>query len=180
MRWRGGRGRYHRAMSPLGRALITTFGLGHLRPASGTWGSLPPALAAAGLVLAGQSHTWLWWAVFTVVAGLFGAACVRWGHVAEHVYLKKDPGQVVADETCGMALALLPLPLLAPRAAAAQLVLVGAAFVLFRLLDIVKPPPARGVQAVPGGWGILLDDVAAGLYAGGLVLVLAPWLVPAG
>lgn len=161
-------------MSPLGSALITTFGLGHMRPASGTWGSLPPCFVAAALILTGHSHTWPWWLALTLIALLFACACVAFGTQAEARWFKKDPGQVVADETCGMALALMPLALLHPRPILIEFALVAAAFFLFRLFDVLKPPPAYGLQRVPGGWGILLDDVAAGLYAAGTLLVIAP------
>ncbi|MFN0011552.1 MAG: phosphatidylglycerophosphatase A [Phycisphaerales bacterium] len=161
-------------MSPLGHALLTTFGLGHLRPASGTWGSLPPALLAAVLVLTGHSHSWLWWAAFSAIAVVFALACILFGDAAEAKWFKKDPGHVVADETCGMALTLLPLPLLALRSTLGQLGMVLAAFLLFRVLDIIKPPPAHGLQRFGGGWGILLDDLAAGLYGAGLMLLLTP------
>ena len=145
-----------------------------MRPASGTWGSLPPAAIGAGLVLAGQSHTWVWWVVLGLIALVFGAVCVLVGTEAEARWFKKDPGQVVADETCGMAITLLPLALTAARPVWQELALVAAGFVLFRVFDVLKPPPAYGLQRYGGGWGILLDDVAAGMYAAGVLLVAGP------
>jgi len=68
-----------------------------------------------------------------------------------------DPSIVVIDEVVGMWISLFLLPLHLPT--------VIAAFVLFRLFDVVKPPPARHVENVPHGWGIMLDDVVAGIYA---------------
>ena len=165
-------------MKPIAHAFITTFGLGHLRPASGTWGSLPPAVIGAGLVLGGLGHSWVWWVVLGLVAVVFGAACVAAGTEAEAKWFKKDPGQVVADETCGMALTLLPLALTAARPVWQEVALVGAGFVLFRAFDVLKPPPAYGLQRLGGGWGILMDDVAAGMYAAGVLLVLGPLVLP--
>jgi phosphatidylglycerophosphatase A len=79
----------------------------------------------------------------------------------------KDPSIVVVDEIVGMWISLLLLPF-TPLTAA-------AAFFLFRLMDVVKPPPARGFEALPGGWGIVMDDVMAGIYAN-LVLRAGLWL----
>jgi phosphatidylglycerophosphatase A len=79
----------------------------------------------------------------------------------------KDPSIVVVDEIVGMWISLLLLPW-TPA-------VVVAAFFLFRLMDVVKPPPARGFEALPGGWGIVLDDVMAGVYAN-LVLRAGLWL----
>ncbi|MGA9119370.1 MAG: phosphatidylglycerophosphatase A [Bacteroidota bacterium] len=68
-----------------------------------------------------------------------------------------DPSIVVIDEIVGMWISAASLP--------PSLPLLGLCFILFRLFDIVKPPPAAWVERVPHGWGIMLDDVIAGLYA---------------
>lgn len=155
--------------------LVTTFGLGRLRPAPGTWGSLPPVVLA-GVLMAlglGPDGTFVNWAIYNgsllAVALVFTAACVRYGDAAEARFGKKDPGQVCADETAGQCLALMLLPGFAaatPANAAATLVL---AFLAFRIMDILKPWPAGKLQDVPGGWGVVLDDLAAGLMAWGIV-----------
>ncbi|MGQ0628632.1 MAG: phosphatidylglycerophosphatase A family protein [Phycisphaerales bacterium] len=154
----------------LGIRLITTFGLGYLRPASGTWGSMPPAIIALGLLLA-QAPGWTVILTMAVTVMVFSGACISAGDLAEAKFGGKDPSEVVADETAGMALACLALPLdhASPWSA---LRWVALAFVLFRIMDIVKPPPAYGLQRVPGGWGILLDDLIAGIYAAVGVLVV--------
>lgn len=162
-------------MSPLsaaGRALVTTFGLGFMRPASGTWGSLPPLLAAFALLLIGQSSGWPWYALMTGFVVIFSAACVLWGDAAEHVFGTKDPGQVVADETAGMAVVLLFVPRIGTDRPLHAALLLLAAFVLWRLADIIKPWPANGLQRIRGGWGILIDDLVAAVYAGVAVLIL--------
>ncbi len=152
--------------------LITTFGLGHVRPASGTWGSMPPVVLAAGLLLAGfgpHQQPWVYNGVLIAVLVVFAGACIVSGDEAEARFLNKDPSQVVADETAGQCIPLLFLPGAAfgsPMMSAFTLVYV---FLCFRVLDIVKPWPANRIQSVPGGWGILLDDLVAGVYA--LVLV---------
>jgi phosphatidylglycerophosphatase A len=70
---------------------------------------------------------------------------------------KKDPQFIVIDEVAGQLVALIAVPL------AWKSFLAG--FILFRAFDIVKPPPVRQLEAIPEGAGIILDDVAAGLYA---------------
>ena len=73
-----------------------------------------------------------------------------------------DPGRVVLDEIAGQWLALVALPM--PTLGRACAVL-AVQFFLFRLFDVIKPPPARQFEKLPAGWGILLDDLAAALYA---------------
>ncbi len=74
---------------------------------------------------------------------------------------REDPGPVVIDEAAGFLFTVAFLP--------HGLWMTLAAFVLFRILDILKPPPARQLEALHGGWGIVLDDVAAGIM-GNLLL----------
>lgn len=165
-----------------GLRVITVFGLGFMRPASGTWGSMPPVLVAAGLIAAGiapggsLAHTIAYHTVLGVLFFIFAAACVLQGDCAEARF-GHDPSEVVADEVAGQCLALAALPagaLATPGKAALTLLL---AFLAFRVLDIVKPWPARQLQRVPGGWGILLDDIFAGLYAAVVVQVVTRvWL----
>ena len=73
----------------------------------------------------------------------------------------KDPGYVVIDEFVGFFVTVSLLP---------QSILLGiVGFFIFRVLDVIKPPPARQSEALPGGWGIVVDDVIAGIY-GHLIL----------
>ena len=89
---------------------------------------------------------------------------------AEHHLGTTDPGPVVIDEVMGMCVTMVAAPFTWPAAL--------AGFLLFRAFDIVKPPPARQLEACHGGWGIMLDDLAAGVYAWG-TLALLVWLLPA-
>ena len=159
--------------------MLTAFGLGHLRPAPGTWGSMPPA--AAALVLAvllglnglGAADHWIINGVLILFVLVSSYACAAWGDWAEAWYGGKDPSQVVADEVAGQAVVLLALPWRAIVEDGAMrwealwfnIIAAATAFLAFRLFDIVKPPPARQVQAWPSGWGILVDDIFAGVYA---------------
>ena len=147
--------------------LLTTFGLGHLRPASGTWGSLPPVVVFLLLVLVG-APAWVTGAVLVATFLFFSWVCVAFGDWAEARW-KKDPSQVVADETAGQTLALLPLLVvpMSPWAGAA------CAFFAFRAFDILKLPPASNAQHLPSGWGILVDDWIAGIEGAVVVVVVA-------
>ena len=136
-------------------ALATVGGVGWAPIAPGTVAS---ALTAVVLWLVPFSRAGL--VVFFVAAAVIGTWAAQ--H-AERALGGKDPGAIVIDEVAGMTLAVLLLPL-----TPAVLTL---AFLLFRLFDIVKPAPARQAQALPGGVGVMVDDLVAGLYA--LVIVAA-------
>lgn len=176
-----------------GMRLVTSLGLGTLRPAPGTWGSLPPVIVGLGLILAGRASAgdfdfnrmpgWVWpawYAVMGTLAMVFSGVCVRFGEEAEALAGRKDPGLVTADETAGMALtlALSPAPWVIhgpPMSVWPALALLAGAFVAFRLTDVLKVWPAGRLQGVRGGWGILLDDLAAGVQAA--VLVWVGWVL---
>jgi len=83
---------------------------------------------------------------------------------AERALGDKDPGAIVIDEVAGMTLSVLLLPLTVP--------VLAVAFVLFRVFDVLKPSPARQAQALPGGLGVMVDDLIAGLYALAIVAAL--------
>lgn len=148
--------------------LITTFGLGHMRPASGTWGSMPTVVLAAALIFTGVGPTAapvLFHAVLIAWMLVFCIACLLGGREAELAFGKKDPGQAVADETAGQAIPLLFLPAMATSTTNHALLTLALAFVAFRVFDIIKLPPARQLQRLKGGIGILIDDLIAGVHA---------------
>jgi phosphatidylglycerophosphatase A len=139
-----------RAVDFLARVVATAFGSGYSPFAPGTAGS------AVGLLLFWPMAAWPWpWQV-AAAAALFLVGSLAGGRVARHVGLK-DPGIVVVDEVVGQWVTLAALPFTPVTAA--------LGFLLFRTMDIVKPWPARDLERVPGGWGIMADDVAAGVYA---------------
>lgn len=150
-------------MTRFERFVVTAGGLGLLRPASGSWGSLPPPLLAIGMA-ALSLPGWQIDAALALLGVAFAIGCVRFGAAAESVYGKKDPGRVVADEVAGQSLALLLLPW--PDGDLGRTALIaGVGFLFFRVCDIAKPWPAHRLQRLAGGWGILVDDLVAGLYA---------------
>ena len=149
-------------------ALATFFGVGYLRPGPGTWGSAAALLlwlAAAHWLPLSQmelSTATLLAATLATVIGIPAASIVTRESGTD------DPGFVVLDEVAGQWIAL--------AAAAPRWPLWLAAFLLFRAFDIWKPPPARQLDRIHGGVGIMLDDVAAGIYAMLCVGLLRHWL----
>lgn len=157
------------------RFCLTAGGLGLMRPAPGTWGSLPPAALAFGMARLGCP---VWQISLAMVMLMVAAsvATVRFGDLGERIFGKKDPGSVVSDEVAGQALTLVWLPW--GIGLREDLALAAAGFFLFRILDIVKPPPARGIQSRHGGWGILLDDLAVAVYGAIAMSAFAWWWWP--
>ncbi|MFA5323099.1 MAG: phosphatidylglycerophosphatase A [Smithella sp.] len=86
----------------------------------------------------------------------------------EKIYKKKDDQRIVIDEIIGFQITMLPVAINIP--------ILCAGFVLFRIFDILKPFPIRNMQGFPGGWGIVADDVAAGIYAGTVLWLLTYFL----
>lgn len=146
------------------RLLTSAFGLGLLPFAPGTWGSLP---LVAIFVLAAMFAPSVGVAAIIVAAvGLiFSFACVKFAPVVIESTGKKDPGEIVADECGGQAVAILIAMLVNPEMKFV-FVTACAVFVLFRIFDILKPWPVCKLEELPAGWGILADDLFAGVYAG--------------
>ena len=151
------------ASAPLWAMLVATFfGAGHLRPGPGTWGSAAAAVIWFALA---RSIPAVWQPAF--LAGLAAIAIALGISAATQVARAsgvKDPQFVVIDEVVGQWITLLFAPV------TWKTVLVG--FILFRGFDIVKPPPVRQLERLPEGTGIVVDDVAAGIYALALLQLL--------
>jgi phosphatidylglycerophosphatase A len=146
----------------------TFFGVGRIQPGPGTWGSAAAGLlwlaAARGLHLSRTELDGL--TIAAILAA--GAAGIPAGTVVERESGRADPGCVVIDEVVGQWVALI--------GSRADLVHLLAAFLFFRFFDILKPWPARRLESLPGGWGIMLDDVAAGVYALLVAQALRNWI----
>jgi len=143
---------------------VSCFYLGEFPFASGTAGSLGAVALylLAALRLEGR--------VLSLAAGaaglLFAAIGIALGHWAQVRYDNRDPREFVLDEAAGQMIALVGVTPLVMGLARWQVALV--AFVFFRICDIVKPFPAGRAEALNAGWGIVLDDVIAGVYAAAL------------
>ena len=144
------------APAPRWAALAATFfGAGRLRPGPGTWGSA--AAVVIWVVVARWIAPQIQWlvlvgmALLAVVVGI--PAATRFARASQ----LKDPQAVVIDEVAGQWITLLFAPV------SWKTLLLG--FILFRTFDILKPPPVRQLEHLPEGAGIVIDDVAAGLYA---------------
>lgn len=153
---------------------VTAGGLGLMRPASGTWGSTLPVIVTFVLLLA-SANIWIINGALIVLCLIACIACIIWGRWAEQRFNQKDPGAVVADEVAGQSLCLLVLPYYQLDWTVTIIMLI-AAFFLFRIFDILKLPPANQLQRLPGGWGILVDDLVAGVQAW-IPMLIVFWLI---
>jgi phosphatidylglycerophosphatase A len=148
--------------------VATFFGAGFGKPGPGTWGSVAAVLLWAAY--AGFLHPTAQALLLALLAGI--ALTLILGIPASTIVAResgrKDPQFVVIDEVAGQWIALV--------GSHANWRHALIALVLFRLFDITKPFPARQLESLPGGWGIVFDDVAAGLYALGVALLLHIWI----
>jgi phosphatidylglycerophosphatase A len=145
----------------------TFFGAGFGKPGSGTWGSVAATLLwflvariahLSQIEIAAVSITG---ALLALVAGIPASTIV------ERESGREDPGHVVLDEVCGQWIAL--------AACRPEWLHALMALLLFRIFDIIKPWPARQLESLHGGTGIMLDDVAAGIYALVVFVVIQHW-----
>jgi phosphatidylglycerophosphatase A len=118
---------------------------------------VPLAWALAGVAL------WQYAIVVVAVTGIAVWAAAR----ADHAWGTHDSGRIVIDEVAGYLVTMAFVD-------RANGVALGVGFVVFRALDIIKPPPVRWLdENLPGGWGVVLDDVAAGVIGAGVMYALA-------
>ncbi len=132
------------------QALATFFYLGYSPFAPGTVGTLG-AIALFYLLSHFSSLVYILFFLGFMILSIWASG------EAEGIFEKTDPGQVVVDEVCGYLVTMLLIP------PSLRNIVLG--FFLFRFFDIIKPPPARRVEHLPGGFGIVIDDVIAGIYS---------------
>ena len=123
----------------------------------GTFGSLASFLLYVPLLYIND-----WKVYLTVILAVVGTGIWAAGKVEQECKIV-DPSFVVIDEVAGQLITLFLIPF--------SWINIAAGFLIFRALDIVKPFPARQAEKLPGGWGIMVDDVVAGIY-GNLILQL--------
>jgi len=141
----------------LAKIIGSGFFIGYVPVAQGTFGSLwGPALYML------IPDTWIvdfFPEVSLVLMGMIVLLYFTgvWSAGVCEVFWGRDPGRVVIDEIAGMFVTLVFIPL--------TLTSVWLGFFLFRIFDVIKPPPARRAERLPGGWGVMSDDLIAGIYA---------------
>lgn len=148
-------------------AVATFCGAGYGKPGPGTWGSVAAVLLWAGCAWIFHPAASTLFFILLAVIGLALIFGIPASTIAARESGIEDPSFVVIDEVIGQWIALLGCPLEWRHAL--------IALVLFRLFDITKPFPARQLESLPEGWGIVFDDVAAGLYAWGIGALLRIW-----
>ena len=139
------------------KLLATGFGSGLSPFAPGTMGTLvgiPVCLVCLPLT----------WPVRFIFVIILSALAIFVSGRAEKIYSNKDDQRIVIDEIAGFQVAMLPVTINGLN--------ICAAFVLFRIFDIWKPFPIRNLQNLPGGWGVVIDDIVAGIYAGVIMFAL--------
>lgn len=137
-------------MKKIIKLLATFFNIGYLQPIPGTFGCIAIVLLYAIFI---RGNIFLH---YLFLAFLFAAGFLVCGQ-AERLFKKKDATQIIIDDVVGMLLTLLYLPF--------RPLVIVAAFFLFRVFDILKPPPIKRIQDLPGSLGIMADDILAALYA---------------
>ncbi|MEL6571031.1 MAG: phosphatidylglycerophosphatase A [Pseudomonadota bacterium] len=150
--------------------IATFFYIGHLRPAPGTWGSFAALPTAAIVYSVGGAYLVVASIAVAYALGLW-ATTIETDGKDDH-----DPSEIVIDEVVGQWLALLPV-LFGAAATGSQILALWpgwlAAFVLFRLFDILKPGPIGWADRRGDATGVMLDDVIAGIFAAIGVVILA-------
>jgi len=160
------------AAHPLAAFVATGFGSGLSPAMPGTAGSVVGLVLGALLVRSLASHaTSLGLAVGLLTSGLVvGLVGVFAAEPVCRTLGAEDPGCVTIDEVSGQLIACAAIPLLPPLRSVPAWAVWLAAFVLFRFFDVVKPGPIHRIQDLPGGWGVVADDVAGGVAAAAVLL----------
>jgi len=136
--------------------IATCFGVGRL-PIPGTFGAAVGLGIVVALTRLPVARAWLLLVVGAAAVAVYVVGVWAAGET-ERFLGRTDPGDIVVDEVVGQMVTLLARP----EAPWKWLV---AGFVLFRIFDVIKPFPARRAEHLPGGWGVMTDDVFAGLYS---------------
>ena len=147
--------------------LSTMFGIGYFPKAPGTAGTLFAAIVYFAL----PDHWFGNWhnSTLALLAILIGSIISVFFISKAEEGLGHDNGKIVLDEFWGYFIAVLFLP--------KTLIVIIAAFVLFRIFDILKPEPVNVLQKLPKGWGVMADDIMAGIYAN-IVLQIVIRIIP--
>ncbi len=156
----------------------TAGGLGLLPKAPGTWGSLKPLFVVLICGHFGIIQGWLIGILIAIIIASSISTIYLFPWYSNH-FGSKDPSQVVCDETAGQSIALLGMAWLEPNnhvSVPIWIYLAISAFLLFRLFDIWKPCIIDKSQHLPNGWGVLMDDILSGIFAGIFIFIAATLL----
>lgn len=140
--------------------IASGFGSGFLRPASGTWGSALAVILYLPIARLNSPDLWWGWGLFLAATFFVG---VWAANVWERLTGEKDSHDIVVDEFVGQWVTLSMFSIWGASVLDWRILIAG--FVLFRAFDITKLPPIRRLEKLPGGWGVMIDDVLAGIYA---------------
>ena len=146
----------------------TVLGIGLLRPGPGTWASIAAGGVAMAIILSVPANLLTW--SFVGAAIIASLLCLISAPAAVRHFSSGDPGPVVMDEVAGTWVAIAFIP--ASTLAASPMTAVIVAVLLFRVFDIAKPWPVSWFERLPGAFGIIADDLAAGVFAGILAVAL--------
>lgn len=147
----------------LANLFSTVLKIGYLPIAPGTWGSLVAVVIWFLIIESTSTITFITAIIIIFILGVYTSS------ITERHLAQKDPSIIVIDEWVGQWIALLFVP--------KSLLLGLVAFALFRLFDIWKPYPIKLLDKYPKGWGIMLDDVLAGVYALLVLSVFRVWII---
>lgn len=146
--------------------IATGFGSGFCPVAPGTAGALLATLIWFGLSYLVSEACLLWLTVLLILCFTFAGV---WAANRLKTFWGEDPSRIVVDEMVGVWITLLAAP-------SGDVWYMFAAFVLFRFFDIVKPMGIRRMEKLPGGIGVMMDDILSGLY-GFIILIAARWMI---
>ena len=152
------------------RFVATGFGIGRIRNAPGTWGTLWGVLISWLLFEAGAG--WFGWISTIVALHVAGLLVCR---LYAQYFHTKDPGELVVDEIAAFPITMLPAAM-PPSSSFTVALMIG--FVFFRIFDIAKPPPIKQLEQLPGPLGVMADDTLAGMCSAACMwcLVWGKWL----
>ncbi len=151
----------------LTKIIGTVFGVGYLPYCPGTWASILTLWLTYQIFQTKHVVNLLFWLIFLTIIGIWSAG------ECERILKKKDASQIVIDEVLGQFISLLPIYFLAKE----MLLWYVIGLALFRFFDIVKPLGIKQIQKLPGGYGVMADDILAGIYSALLIWGLKTWIV---
>lgn len=144
------------------KLLVTGFYTGYTPVVPGTAGSL------IGVALYFGVSRFPWYFYLLILIGLFFLGVGASNQATIHFFKERDSRRIVIDEICGLLVTMFLIPL------SIKLIIIG--FLIFRFIDILKPPPLRRLEELPGGWGIMTDDILAGVYSNLILRAVMVWV----